>query len=82
LGPPGQWEKTEDANGAEAGLGERTKEHDPARDDAEEQEGVYEKLEIVDLGHGPEEVIIVDWLPNDPEVHSLLLKTAGELTTL
>lgn len=32
------------------------------------EEGVMEKRTVVDLGDGPEEVVLVDWLPNDPEV--------------
>ena len=29
--------------------------------------GVTEKSRDVDFGDGPEEVIVIDWLPNDPE---------------
>ena len=29
-----------------------------------------ERREMVDLGNGMEEVVVVEWLPHDPEVHS------------
>jgi hypothetical protein len=29
-----------------------------------------EKTIVVDLGNGPEDVILIDWAENDPEVNS------------
>lgn len=34
----------------------------------EEGAGVIEKHTVVDLGDGPEEVVIIDWAEGDPEV--------------
>ena len=31
-------------------------------------DGVLERVQNVDLGNGPEPVVIVDWIPDDPEV--------------
>ena len=33
-------------------------------------EGIERRSEVVDLGHGMEEVVVVEWLPGDPEVRS------------
>lgn len=33
-----------------------------------EGQGVVEKHAVVDMGDGPEEVIVIDWAPGDPEV--------------
>ncbi len=38
-----------------------------------DEDGVKEGTKMVDLGNGPEEVVIVDWRPDDPEVSSCLV---------
>lgn len=48
------------------GLREGNEDADEDRDSGEN--GVMENKKIVDVGNGPEEVVIVNWLPNDPEV--------------
>lgn len=37
--------------------------------------GVLERKELVHLGDGPEEIVIIDWLPDDPKVSIIELRS-------
>jgi hypothetical protein len=62
------WESPAEMTQEEMELRERSKEEGKAEHQGEVGVGVNERKEMLDLGNGLEEVIIIDWLPVDPEV--------------
>lgn len=45
--------------------------HSIAHSDKEPKAGVLETTAVVDLGHGPEEVCVIEWVDGDPDVSDL-----------
>lgn len=62
------WESPAEMTQEEMELRERSKEEGKAEHQGEVGVGVNERKEMLDLGNGLEEVIIIDWLPGDPRV--------------